>query len=60
MLTAHAELEVGLRPAPALGAGNAWWNGVDAGYLANVKGRFHPGAARYYKEAGMALPAGAE
>ncbi|MBK0400058.1 TAXI family TRAP transporter solute-binding subunit [Limibaculum sp. M0105] len=33
----------------------AWWKGVDAGLLANIDGKIHPGALRYYDEAGMAV-----
>ena len=38
-----------------MGKGAAWWNGVDAGLMANITTKIHPGAARYYKEAGIAL-----
>lgn len=38
-----------------MGAGAAWWNGVDTALLANVTTRFHPGAQRYYAEAGIEL-----
>jgi TRAP transporter TAXI family solute receptor len=34
----------------------AWWGGVDAGLLANIEGKVHPGALRYYDEAGMTVP----
>lgn len=30
-----------------------WWAGVDESLLGNVEGPFHPGALRYYEEAGM-------
>jgi TRAP transporter TAXI family solute receptor len=33
-----------------------WWNGVKPEMLANVIGKLHPGAARYYAEAGIAVP----
>ena len=39
----------------AMGEGAAWWNGVNAGLMENITGKIHPGAARYYKEAGIAL-----
>ncbi|GMG83099.1 TAXI family TRAP transporter solute-binding subunit [Paralimibaculum aggregatum] len=39
----------------AMGEDSAWWNGVDAGLLQNITGKIHPGAARYYDEAGIAL-----
>jgi len=38
-----------------MGAGAAWWNGVDEGLMSNITGKIHPGAAKYYKEAGIAL-----
>ena len=38
-----------------MGEGAPWWNGVDKGLMANVGTRFHPGAVRYYKEAGFDL-----
>ena len=42
------------------GMGNsaAWWNGVDRSLMANITGRIHPGAVRYYKEAGILLTDG--
>jgi TRAP transporter TAXI family solute receptor len=30
-----------------------WWKGVDKAMLGNIAGRIHPGALRYYKEAGF-------
>lgn len=39
----------------AMGEGAAWWNGVGAGLMENITGKIHPGAVRYYKEAGIAL-----
>lgn len=32
-----------------------WWNGVNSDLLANIPGPLHPGAVRYYEEAGIAL-----
>ncbi len=32
-----------------------WWGGVDADMLTTITGKIHPGAIRYYQEAGMAL-----
>jgi TRAP transporter TAXI family solute receptor len=32
-----------------------WWNGVDSGLMAAITGKIHPGAVRYYEEAGIAL-----
>ncbi|QBF29847.1 TAXI family TRAP transporter solute-binding subunit [Thalassococcus sp. S3] len=39
----------------AMGEAAPWWNGVDESLMANITGKLHPGAIRYYKEAGMAL-----
>lgn len=41
----------------SMGAGAAWWNGVDQGLMANITGKIHSGAQRYYKEAGFELTA---
>ncbi len=38
-----------------MGAGAAWWNGVDKGLMGNITGKIHPGAIKYYKEAGIEL-----
>ncbi|WP_265516619.1 TAXI family TRAP transporter solute-binding subunit [Nitratireductor luteus] len=35
-----------------------WWKGVDTALMANVTGKVHPGAIRYYKEAGVELADG--
>jgi len=40
-----------------MGQSAPWWNGVDEGLMGNITGKIHPGAIRYYKEAGMALTA---
>ncbi|MEX2518573.1 MAG: TAXI family TRAP transporter solute-binding subunit [Paracoccaceae bacterium] len=39
----------------AMAAAAPWWAGVDSGLMANIAGKVHPGAARYYKEIGWAL-----
>ncbi|MCM2563256.1 TAXI family TRAP transporter solute-binding subunit [Lutimaribacter sp. EGI FJ00015] len=31
----------------------AWWAGVDAALMSTITGKLHPGAIRYYQEAGM-------
>ena len=33
----------------------AWWGGVDTGLMSNISGKIHPGAIRYYEEAGITL-----
>ncbi len=35
-----------------------WWGGVKGGMLASMAGKLHPGAVKYYEEAGIAVPAG--
>jgi TRAP transporter TAXI family solute receptor len=36
-----------------MGENAAWWKGVTPEMLANIKGKIHPGALRYYAEAGF-------
>ena len=38
-----------------LGDTSPWWNGVDPAMLSNINGKIHPGALRYYEEAGYPL-----
>jgi TRAP transporter TAXI family solute receptor len=38
-----------------MGADSPWWNGVGPDLMANITGKIHPGALRYYEEAGMTL-----
>ncbi|POF31098.1 TAXI family TRAP transporter solute-binding subunit [Roseibium marinum] len=38
-----------------MGEDAPWWNGVDQALMANITGKLHPGAVRYYKEAGIEL-----
>tara|TARA_R110002012_G_scaffold119436_6_gene268532 strand:- start:116 stop:1084 length:969 start_codon:yes stop_codon:yes gene_type:complete len=40
----------------SMGSTAKWWDGVKPDMLANVIGKLHPGAARYYAEAGVAIP----
>lgn len=40
-----------------MGDSAPWWKGVDEGLMGNITGKIHPGAIRYYKEAGVALTA---
>lgn len=39
----------------AMGESAPWWNGVAPELMSNINGQFHPGAVRYYQEAGIAL-----
>ena len=41
-----------------MGQDNAWWNGVTNAGLETLGAKLHPGAMRYYEEAGIDLPAG--
>lgn len=38
-----------------MGKSAAWWNAVDQGLMENIKGKIHPGAIKYYQEAGFTL-----
>jgi TRAP transporter TAXI family solute receptor len=40
----------------AMGADAAWWNGVSGDMLSNIYGKLHPGALKYYDEAGIPVP----
>lgn len=40
----------------AMGEDAAWWNAVSGDMLANVQGKIHAGALRYYDEAGINVP----
>jgi TRAP-type uncharacterized transport system substrate-binding protein len=40
-----------------MGKGAPWWNGVNKDLMANITGKIHPGAVKYYKEAGFTLTA---
>ncbi|MEC9268423.1 MAG: TAXI family TRAP transporter solute-binding subunit [Pseudomonadota bacterium] len=38
-----------------MGSDAAWWNGVSQDMLANITGKIHPGALKFYKEQGFPL-----
>jgi len=38
-----------------MGAAAPWWNGVDQSLMGHITTKFHPGAVRFYEEAGFAL-----
>jgi len=40
------------RNKKAMAADAPWWDGVDKSFLANIDGKIHPGAIRYYKSVG--------
>ena len=51
--TAYALTKTYWQQKNAMGSSAAWWNGVDKGLMPNITGKIHPGAVRYYKEAGF-------
>ena len=53
--TAYALTKTYWEQRAAMGEDAAWWNGVNAGLMENIVGKIHPGAIRYYKEAGIPL-----
>lgn len=40
----------------AMGQNNAWWNAVTVEGLDSLGAKLHPGALRYYREAGVSVP----
>ena len=38
-----------------MGKAAAWWNGVNKGLMKNITGKIHPGALKYYKQAGFPI-----
>ena len=57
--TAHALTKAFWERKDAMAETGPWWNGVTQESLEVVDGPLHPGAARYYEEAGIPVP-GAE
>lgn len=53
--TAYALTKTFWESKAKLGDTSPWWNGVEPAMLSNIKGKIHPGAVRYYKEAGIDL-----
>ena len=53
--TAYALTKTYWEGKAAMGEAAPWWNGVDESLMSNIEGKIHPGAIRYYKEAGMSL-----
>ncbi|WGH80385.1 TAXI family TRAP transporter solute-binding subunit [Jannaschia ovalis] len=54
--TAYALTRAYWENKDALGGAAAWWNGVAPEMIGAVTTQIHPGAARYYREIGVALP----
>jgi len=53
--TAYALTKTFWEQKAKMSEGAAWWNGVDKALMANITGKLHPGAIRYYKESGFEL-----
>ncbi len=53
--TAYALTKTYWAEKAAMGEGAPWWNGVDEALMENITGKIHPGALRYYQEAGIAM-----
>ena len=51
--TAYALTKTYWSQKSKMGAKARWWNGVDKGLMTNIKGKIHPGALKYYAEAGF-------
>lgn len=56
--TAYALTKTYWTQKSALGDAAAWWNGVSPAMLENISGKIHPGALKYYDEAGIKVPEG--
>ncbi|MCF8198912.1 MAG: TAXI family TRAP transporter solute-binding subunit [Sulfuritalea sp.] len=53
--TAYALTKTFWEQKAALSSSAAWWKGVNQSLMATITGKIHPGAVRYYKEAGFKL-----
>ena len=54
--TAYAITKAFWEQRESLAGETAWWSGVTPDTLATLAAKLHPGALRYYKEAGVTLP----
>lgn len=53
--TAYALTKTYWEQKEGMGAAAAWWDGVDQGLMPTINTKMHPGAIRFYKEAGYPL-----
>ena len=53
--TAYALTKTFWEGKAAMGEASPWWNAVDQALMANITGKIHPGAQKYYAEAGFTL-----
>ena len=56
--TAYALTKTYWSQKESMGASAAWWDGVSGAMLSNVHGKIHPGALRFYDEAGIEVAVG--
>jgi TRAP transporter TAXI family solute receptor len=56
--TAYALTKTYWESKSDMGEAAKWWNGVTPDYLANMYGKLHPGALKYYDEKGIQVPEG--
>ncbi|MCG8508556.1 MAG: TAXI family TRAP transporter solute-binding subunit [Rhodospirillales bacterium] len=54
--TAHALTKTYWEGKETMGKSAPWWDGVSTDMLANITSQLHPGALKYYSEAGIAVP----
>ncbi|MCB1472481.1 MAG: TRAP transporter substrate-binding protein, partial [Rhodobiaceae bacterium] len=54
--TAYALTKTFWEQKAAMADSAAWWKAVSPDMLANLTGKLHPGALKYYEEAGIAVP----
>lgn len=55
--TAYALTKAYWGQKQAMSDTSPWWKGVSTQMLSNIKGKIHPGAAKYYREMGVQLTA---
>ncbi len=53
--TAYALTKTFWEQKAKMGESSSWWNGVSPEMLANITGKMHPGALRYYDEVGFSI-----
>lgn len=53
--TAYALTKTYWEQKEKMGSSAAWWNGVSEKMMANITGKIHPGALKYYNERGFTL-----
>jgi len=54
--TAYAITRTFWERREAMAASSPWWGGITTDMIGNISGTLHPGALRYYDEAGVAVP----